>query len=151
MKYRGSHFEYREERDADLLRAYREQLAASGTISLPEIAARVADSPSKRFWVSEERAVIVISNLLNGRSIERMNPMRREMFLEIFRRYKQYRQEHPTLSKKDIVWHVCNEEAPRFYLTAKSVIVLLHKARKEEKRRCYEQRKRRLAHMLSTL
>lgn len=151
MKYRGSQFEYKEERDADLLRVYREKLAISDRISMPEIAQMIVESPSRRFWVSEERADIVISDLLNGKSIDHMNPMKREMFLEIFRRYKEHKAEHPSLAKKDIIWHVCNEEAPKFYLTVKSAIVLLHKARKEEKRRCYEARKQRLRFMLGTL
>lgn len=147
MKYKGSQFEYKEERDADLLRAYHEIISVMGNISLTDVAAKIAATPSKRFWVSEERANIIISKMLNGKSISNMNSTKQEMFNEIYKRYLSMKEACPSLAKKDIIWKVCNEPAPKFYLTIKSVLVLLHKARKEEKRRCYERRKRRLRYM----
>lgn len=90
--------------------------------------------------------------MLKGKSISNMKPKTREMFQEIFRRYKIYSKEHPSLTKMDVIWHVCNQEAPSFYLTPKSMHVILHRVRKEEeKRRCYELRQRRLRFMLGTL
>lgn len=147
MKYKGSQFEYKEERDADLLRAYHETISVMGNISLPEVAARIAATPSKRFWVSEERADIIVSRLLKGKSISNMTSTKQEMFYEIYHRYLAMKEEFPSLAKKEIIWRVCNEQAPKFYLTTKSILVLLHKARKEEKRRCYERRKRKLHFM----
>lgn len=145
MKYKGSQFEYKFERDADLLRAYREQLAIRHNISLTEIASAIAKSPSRRFWVSEERAYIVVSDMIKGKSIETMSKTKQAMFGEIYRRYVIYQKQLPTMSKRDMIWHICNEEAPEFYLTPKSVIVILHKARKEEKKRCTERLRRRYA------
>lgn len=89
--------------------------------------------------------------MLKGKSISNMKPKTREMFQEIFRRYKICSKEHPSLTKMDVIWHVCNQEAPSFYLTPKSMHVILHRVRKEEKRRCYELRQRRLRFMLGTL
>ena len=149
MKYKGSTFEYRDERNADLLDAYKREIASNSNISLTEIAERIANSPSRRFWVSEERATIVISAMLKGDKLSAMNPTKREMFLEIYRRYCVYRKQHPTLTKREIIFHICNEEAPKWYLTPKSVIVLLHKVRKEARKKCYESRKSRLHFMFS--
>lgn len=149
MKYKGSTFEYRDERNADLLDAYKREMASNSNISLTEIAERIANSPSRRFWVSEERATIVISAMLKGDKLSSMNPTKREMFLEIYRRYCVYRKQHPTLTKREITFHICNEEAPKWYLTPKSVIVLLHKVRKEARKKCYESRKSRLHFMFS--
>ena len=147
MKYKGSQFEYKEERDADLLRAYHEIISVMGNISMPEVAAKIAATPSKRFWVSEERADIIVSRLLKGKSISNMTPTKQAMFHEIYHRYLDMKKANPSLAKKDIIFKVCNEQAPRFYLTTKSILVLLHKARKEEKERCYERRKKRLRFM----
>lgn len=141
MKRKGSSFEYKEERDAELLRAWREQLAIRHNISIAEVAVAVAESPCKRFWVSEERAEAVVASLERGRTMERMSRTRREMFEEIFNRYTQYRKAHPNATRREAVWSVVGSPAPRFYLTPDSVKILLHRARKEEKRRCLESRK----------
>ena len=151
MKYKGSICDFAEERDADLLRAYKEIISVRDNISFSEIVDRLSHSPSKRFWVSEGRAYRVILDLLKGKKIDHMIPTRKAMYHEIFRRFKIYSNEHPSLTTMDVIWHVCNEKAPNFYLTNKSIITILSRVRKEDKRRCYEQRKRRLRFMLGTL
>lgn len=151
MKRKGSSCDFSQERDADLLRAYREILSGRDSLSLAETEERLLRSPARRFWVSEGRAYRVMLDLLKGKSIDYMIPTRKAMFMELFRRFKKCRKEHPSLTKMEAVWRVCNEEAPSFYLTRYSVHVILCRVRKEEKRRCYEQRKRRLRFMLGTL
>lgn len=151
MKHKGSRCDFTKERDADILRAYKEVISVRDNIGLLEIERRLLQSPSKRFWVSVDRAYNVILNMLNGKSISNMNSQKREMFQEIFRRYKIYSKEHPSLTKMDVIWHVCNQEAPSFYLTSKSMHVILHRVRKEEKKRCYELRQRKLHFIQGTL
>lgn len=73
------------------------------------------------------------------------------MYQEIFRRFKNYRKQYPHLSKMDIIKRVCYEPAPSFYLTPQTMHVILYRVRKEEKKRCYEERKRRLRFMQGTL
>ena len=151
MKHKGSRCDFTKERDADILRAYKEVISVRDNIGLLEIERRLLQSPSKRFWVSVDRAYNVILNMLNGKSISNMNSQKREMFQEIFRRFKTYSKEHPSLTKMDVIWHVCNQEAPSFYLTPKSMHVILHRVRKEEKKRCYELRQRKLHFIQGTL
>ena len=151
MKHKGSRCDFTKERDADILRAYKKIISVRDNIGILEIERRLLQSPSKRFWVSSDRAYNVILNMLNGKSISSMNPQKRAMFQEIFRRYKIYSKEHPSLTKMDAICHVCNQEAPSFYLTPKSMHVILHRVRKEEKKRCYELRQRRLRFMHGTL
>lgn len=151
MKHKGSRCDFTKERDADILRAYKEVISVRDNIGLLEIERRLLQSPSKRFWVSVDRAYNVILNMLNGKSISNMNSQKREMFQEIFRRYKIYSKEHPSLTKMDVIWQVCNQEAPSFYLTPKSLHVILHRVRKEEKKRCYELRQRKLHFIQGTL
>lgn len=151
MKHKGSRCDFTKERDADILRAYKEVISVRDNIGLLEIERRLLQSPSKRFWVSVDRAYNVILNMLNGKSISNMNSQKREMFQEIFRRFKIYSKEHPSLTKMDVIWHVCNQEAPSFYLTPKSMHVILHRVRKEEKKRCYELRQRKFHFIQGTL
>lgn len=151
MKHKGSRCDFTKERDADILRAYKEVISVRDNIGLLEIERRLLQSPSKRFWVSVDRAYNVILNMLNGKSINNMNSQKREMFQEIFRRFKIFSKEHPSLTKMDVIWHVCNQEAPSFYLTPKSMHVILHRVRKEEKKRCYELRQRKLHFIQGTL
>lgn len=151
MKYKDSRCDFKEERDADILRAYREILTTGDNITLSEIEEKLSQSPSSRFWVSEDRAYIVILDLLLGKSIDYMIPTRMAMYQEIFRRFKNYRKQYPHLSKMDIIKRVCYEPAPSFYLTPQTMHVILYRVRKEEKKRCNEELKRRLRFMQGTL
>jgi len=59
--------DFTRERNDDLMRAYREQRALANYIIMPEIFEKVAESPAKRFWVSEERAAVEVSRMLVGK------------------------------------------------------------------------------------
>lgn len=139
MKNVGSYFEYEDERNRDLLRAFREVRSQMRNVSLPEVYKRVVLMPSSRFWVSEERASIVISNIVRGDRLENMRPTKREMYMEIYRRVCELRKERPRASNYDLVFDVVNSPAPKFYLTPGSAKVILHKVRHE----WYEERKRK--------
>lgn len=151
MKYKESRCDFIEERDAELLRACTNIIGGRDKISLSEVYDTLAQTPCSRFYVSEERAYIVIGYMQRGISLDHMVPLRREMFQEIFRRYNHFRRTHPSLTKMECIWHVCHQPAPKFYLTPGSIRAILSKVRKEAKKRCYEERKRKLRFMLGTL
>lgn len=121
MKYFGSILEFTRERNNDLMRAYREKLAEASIIVMPSIFELVAQSPASRFWVSEERASIVISAMATGRPMPRMRKNKREMFDEIYRRYTIMHEQQPEKSVQELVATIVNQPAPRFYLTARTV------------------------------
>jgi hypothetical protein len=122
MKYFGCSLDFLAERNADIMRAYREQLAAADYVLMPEIFERVAESPSRRFWVSEERAAVVVAAIEAGRPvIDTMYPSKKEMYLEIHRRYKILRRENPEASLLELVSQVVNQPAPKFYFTPRSI------------------------------
>ncbi len=130
MKPKGCKFEYERERDADLLRAYRQLLGQVQRISSDDIYEKLVNMPSKRFWVSEERASIVISLMLKGKDTNIKTPDRKEMFDEIFRRYIKMKKERPELSHNDIIFDVLRQQAPKFYTTPKTAKFLLVYAKK---------------------
>ena len=85
MKHKGSRCDFTQERNADILRAYKEIISVRDNISLLEIEQRLLQSSSKRFWVSDIRAYNVILTMIKGKSLDNMNPTKREMFQEIYR------------------------------------------------------------------
>lgn len=121
MKYFGSILDFTRERNEDLLRAFREQLAKASYKTVPEIFQSIADSPASRFWVSEERAAIVISAMHAGKPLTRMRSNKREMFEEIYRRFLIIREQYPDKSVYELVSMIVNQPAPKFYLTPRTV------------------------------
>lgn len=121
MKYFGSILDFTKERNADLMRVYRARLAEASIIVMPVIFELVAESPASRFWVSEERAAIVISAMAAGKPMPRMRSNKREMFTEIYRRYLVMREDYPDKSVYELVTKIVNQPAPKFYLTPRTV------------------------------
>jgi hypothetical protein len=147
MKPHGSKFEYEKDRINDLIRAYHELIDQSSHIRLPLIYKKVVNMPSARFWVSEERAAIVIAAMFKSESIDDvlkgMRKNKKEMFHEIYKRALELRTQQPSLSVFDIAFQVVRQPAPKFYLTPGSARVYIYKAKKE----WFEARKRKLRHL----
>ncbi len=127
MRKHGSGFEYEIERNRDLLRARREALASRDDSM--GIYRQIVSMPSRRFWVSEERAYIVIYRMVKhgADSIRQMQPMKQKMFMEIYRRVCQTMALRPNDSLYKIVFDVVNQPAPEFYLTSGSAKVIIHR------------------------
>lgn len=130
MKRQGSKFEYEAERNKELLKAYCSQVEICSEIRLDEILSRVVNTPCSRFWVSDERASIVMSGIERGTAnLDSMIESRKEMFLEIYDRVKALRINNPTMSLSELTNEVVKQPAPRFYLTAKSARTIIHRIR----------------------
>lgn len=136
MRHKGSRNEYSEERDRDLLAVFRRTIEGCKHINLYEVANKVVNSPAPRFYVSEYRARNVIKRMFNGKPLHKISPLRMEMYEEIFARVKEARkvmQHKPLLL---VIEEVLSQPAPKFYLTEKSGVVILHKIQK--RLRCRE-------------
>ena len=130
MKAFGSILAFTRERNAALLKAYREQINAVDFVRLNEVGEKIVNSPSPRFWVSEERATIVVSAIMRGKPIlETMRPTKREMFEEIHRRVVSLKDKHPDWQLCRLVFEVVNSPAPKFYMEASSALERLFKIR----------------------
>lgn len=121
MKYFGSTVEFTRQRNADIMRVFRQKLVEADFIRMDDICREVAESPSCRFWVSERRAAIVISAMESGRAIPCMTDSKREMFAEIFRRYQALRLLHPDESLLELATVIVNSPAPKFYFTPRTI------------------------------
>lgn len=132
MKHLGNGSEYKEERDCELLRAYHLALSECSCIKLNNIMIKVVNTPTSRFWVSEERASDVILSILRGNELSSIkSDTKREMFREIYRRVMTLKKTHPDWKLAQIIFCVVNQPAPKFYLTPKSAKVILHYIKKK--------------------
>lgn len=131
MKHKGRGVDFTHQRNDELMKAFRRALAKCSFIDLHEVCEVTANTPCSRFWVSEERATIVVSAIIKGKPIlETMKPNKREMFSEIHRRTLELRQYRPNDSLFNVVWDVVNSPAPKFYLTTDSVLQTIWKIKK---------------------
>lgn len=126
MKHKGACRDFNRQRDLDLLRAYRQAAAAASFIDRSIFKAVVA-LPSERFWVSEERAVRVVSAMLAGKPLH-LSPCKQEMFGEIYRRALFFLRANPSLSLTDVISRVLSQRAPKFYLTPESARVIISRS-----------------------
>ena len=129
MKHLGSSFPYKKERERELLKVFKRELANSKHIVMKSILQRVVNNPCSKFWVTEERATIVISNMLCGKAIF-AKQSKKEMFEEILRRYKIERTKRKTEPMSRIIFDIVNSPAPKFYLSVSQAKIIINAARK---------------------
>lgn len=131
MKHIGSIMEYSEERINDLMRAYDEYVASCEYIRMPDVYQHIVNMPSRRFWVSDIRAALVVSAIMRGDAVlDKMWPQKKEMYLEIYRMVLQLSASNPKMSVSELCSIVVTQPAPKFYLTPGSAKMMVCKARK---------------------
>lgn len=133
MKKKGTISQLKHERDEDLMRVYLQELSGRPHILLPDVLRAVVSSPSKRFWVTSERASIVIYNMMKGDKLENMRPLKRKMFREIYRRVMKLKKNYPQLSISILTEQAVSQPAPEFYITWKSAKTILSRIRKNRR------------------
>lgn len=138
MKPFGSILEFTRERNEELIKAYRALISTLPVINHSEVGRMLADSPSSRFWVSEERACIVIRALLRGDKLPpNMVNSKREMFLEIFRRVLALIEENPKAPVSQLVRSVIYSPADKFYMQPRSVMDIIYKMKNGYYKKAY--------------
>lgn len=136
MKHRGNGNPYKEQRDQEILAAYRKACASTEHIRLiPDLLIRVANSPCSRFFVSETRAMDVIKRIEKGDELSDMLPMRRRMFLKIYEIYREMRENEPDTPFDELVLMATAHPADEFYLEPMSVSVILNRIRQERRKK----------------
>ena len=139
MKYRGCILEFTDERNRELMRAFREVVAKTDFIDISKVSEQIVDMPCSRFWVSEERAMVVVAAMVKGKPVlDAMRPTKREMFSEIYKRVLQLREERPKATLFELVVKVVNSPAPKFYMRPRCAMEIIYKIKKGH----YERRRR---------
>lgn len=128
MKPKGNILEFTLARILDLYSIYCREIRTSNFVRMSDIATNIVNSPAQRFYVSEERAAIVVSAMYQGRKLPaNMNSNKLEMFSEIFQRVLSLRKLNPAMSIFEAVCNVVNSPAPKFYMQPRSAIDIIYK------------------------
>lgn len=136
MKHKGALMEYSKERLDDLMRVYDEYVASCRYIRMPDVYKTIVNMPSRRFWVSDIRAALMVSAMIRGEAhLETMNITKREMYEEIHRRVMLMLEDNPSKTISELCSIVVAQPAPKFYITPGSAKIMVCKARKEWNRR----------------
>lgn len=131
MKSYGDILEFTEDRNADLMRAYRYQIRKARHIHAGKVAKALVNMPASRFWVSEKRARNVVGALIEGKDLpENMRPSKCEMFSEIYRRVLELRKARPEAPVLDLIREVIYSPAPKFYMLPRSAMHIIYKIKK---------------------
>lgn len=147
MGVKGRSFELQNQRDMDLYCVYKQMLADSPyPIYQPEVLRKTVTHSSKRFWVSSERATIVVSEMRRGNDLSFMNPCKRAMYEEIKKRVDALEKKTGETRLCILVEQVVCQPAPEFYLTPGSAKVILCRSKKRIYE-CFERKKRQLRFM----
>lgn len=131
MKYKGCILEFTEERNKELMRVFRQLLDECAFIDIAQISQDLVNSPCARFWVSEERAAVVVQAIIKGKPVlDGMRPTKREMFVEIYQRVMRLRQQYPGETLFNLVLRVVNSPAPKFYMRPRCAMEIIYKIKK---------------------
>lgn len=128
MKKKGNVCEYTQERDEALCREFRRCIGEAKFINLPEIFRKVASAPAGRYYVSEQRAFLVISQWKSSGRLQVNSPMRRRMFEDIAREAERRRRANSGMSLYDAIFETVNSPAPSFYLTPGSARTIIYRS-----------------------
>lgn len=121
-----------DQRNEELLSKFKQQLEKGDYTHTQDLFTNASLMPASRFFVSEQRTLVVIHQLLRGESIAGMNRKRRQMYNEIFVRVKYILHNEPERSIPNAVWRVVNSPAPEFYLTPGSARRIIYRLRRNK-------------------
>lgn len=131
MKYHGCILEFTDHRNAELMRAFNKAVEESEYINIAEISEKVVNTPCERFWVSEERAMVVVVAMLKGKQpLKGMRPTKRAMFQEIYNRVMAMRKKDTKAPLADLVSRAVHSPAPKFYMGARCAMEIIYKIKK---------------------
>lgn len=116
MRKKNAIFPYTEQRNAELFATYKILITETPHIYMPDLLRAVVAQPCSRFWVSEERATIVVSSMMRGEFMT-VGLEKADMYREIYRRATAMKTAMPEKTLAYIVGYVVNTSAPRFYMS----------------------------------
>lgn len=143
MKYAGSDSFFKAQRNNNLMAVYRQLIGSAKEICLMDVYEQVVNFPAERFWVSEERAAVVIAAMMKGDKLLYMRKTKREMFYEIYRRAQIIAKKNPEMTPLELATIVVRQPAPKFYMSPGSARIYIMEVRKK----WYEERRKKLKHL----
>lgn len=122
------YLDFKEERDRDFMDAYKSILKQYGEnapfIKKEILIQETVAHPAKRFYVSPEQALRIISRLLKNQKVNFKNEVKKKMYLALLQKVRErLPSEHPLIY---IITEAIYTEAPCFYLTPGSASILYY-------------------------
>lgn len=149
MRNKDDRNEFKEQQDAEIMDAYRRIFKIyGGKVDVHTLYKMVAFAPASRFFVSPRQAYRVIIRMMAGQPITNMRLSNQRMYLEIYRRVQEelsqlsHNSQPSQSSLKSVIEKIVCQPAPEMYVGIRQISFIISK----EKRKCYEERKRRLRH-----
>lgn len=131
MKKTNSTAEFKKEREAEVLRAYRAAASIAPTENLQQLSARIARMPASRFWVSSERACAVVSCMARGIDVlGAMRPTKQRLYREIYSRID-HADPRPLCAR---VEEAIYSPAPEFYMEPLTICDIIYKTLRARRR-----------------
>lgn len=135
MKKMNSVSEFTSHRNTHLLEQFRKTIAERSRIEHEKVFRHVSTLPSPRFWVSEQRAAVVIGKMVAGKDpTALMTPEKRRMYLEIYARFIKLRRKYPDESIAALVFEVINSEAPCQFMSWETVRSIIYREQRKARR-----------------
>lgn len=133
MRHNGNTRSFNKELGFDIIRAYHHLVKSSSAhlSSKRKIFKALVHQPSRRYWVSDERALEVVKQMLAGKGIDGMQPNKRNMFRDIYHAVIDMMSRDASLSLAQAVTTVVESPAPKFYMTPGTALVIFYRYRKE--------------------
>lgn len=125
MKKKGVRMKFHSERIDDIMKKFFRLSSSLKRAAQLSDYQEISEMPTKRFWVSEERAYFVINSMINGRQLPRMCQSRDRMYGDILSRVKSLMQTDKTIELLDACIKVINSPAPCSYLTPLTIKTLI--------------------------
>ena len=143
MRHKGNRNEFKDLQDNEIMQAYRRIFYKyGGTVGVKRLYEMISSEPASRFFVSDLQATRVIAKMYAGHNLSNMRGTRRRMYEEIYRRVVDLINKNPGMTICKAVSEVVSQPAPEMYIGVRQISYIIDK----RKKRCYEERKRRLRH-----
>lgn len=127
MKKKGNCCDYKEERNLQLKKAFRDILRNPEVNDTKKIFEMVSKASAPRFFISEQRALNLLRSFRRtGSWPANMVPSRRAMMEEIHHRVHKHLEDNPGEALSNAVFTIVNSPAPSFYLTPGSTKTILY-------------------------
>ena len=144
MRHKGSLSQTSKGRNQDLYENFcsltKRHLNMYGRVCKTLILAQLVNMPTKRYWLSPERAYSVISQIRKGTL--NVNPEKNicRLYYALYDDFQVYKREHPEIPDTRAVEEVIMQPAPCFGLEPRVAGIIIRKMSKQ----CREEKIRRL-------
>lgn len=134
MKPKGCKTSHRHLRDLDLAAAFDFAMKHPRVSSARQAYILVAEMRAPQFYISAKRAAVIVSAILDGTAGQNASTMRNGMFGDIAERVAFLQHKcRPGTPVLRLVERVLRQPAPSFYLSPRSIAMMLSRIQKQNR------------------